>query len=149
MSSKLLKSQSPIFIWGRGEGFFEGSSESKTGKISKFHIFLGRGELFNCDPECEAAKIPKSHIYLSLWGKGGSLKVILSPKLVKCQGSISGLEGGGAWRERWWRCFRHLVRVWDDVKKFLTCRVPCYCAAVGYTLPRLRASQGSNLVWSQ
>ena len=31
---------------------------------------------------------------------------------------------------------------------FLTpnsCRVPCYHAAVGYTLPRLRASQGSNL----
>ena len=26
------------------------------------------------------------------------------------------------------------------------CRVPCYHAAVGYTLPRLRASQGSNLV---
>ena len=26
------------------------------------------------------------------------------------------------------------------------CRVPCYRAAVGYTLSRLRASQGSNLV---
>ena len=26
------------------------------------------------------------------------------------------------------------------------CRVPCYHGAVGYTLPRLRASQGSNLV---
>ena len=25
------------------------------------------------------------------------------------------------------------------------CRVPCYRAAVGYTLPRLRALQGSNL----
>ena len=32
-----------------------------------------------------------------------------------------------------------------DLRKEDECRVPCYCAAVSYTLPRLRALQGSNL----
>ena len=31
-----------------------------------------------------------------------------------------------------------------EIKTISSCRVPHYCAAVGYTLPRLRASQGSN-----
>ena len=29
--------------------------------------------------------------------------------------------------------------------RLVNCRIPCYRAAVGYTLPKLRAPQGSNL----
>ena len=71
-SPKLVKSQSPTFILGRG--FCDGSSESKTGKISKTSIFLGV-ELLNCDPESKTGKIPKS--YFRGHGRGGGGGVVL------------------------------------------------------------------------
>ena len=43
----------------------------------------------------------------------------------------------------------YVMKAYKDDICCVFCRVPCYCAAVSYTIPRLRAPQGSNLGRSQ